>query len=266
MAPRSRMTLLILAVLAGCDRAEDSTKSAAIPSEDPPAAPAGADPPREQLLPGIDRAKSAELVTPQGRTRCKDMIGSLDDRDPAGRIVRSAPRADAPEVGRLLPPHEVEEWNPLPAEFSVLGSENGWLEIEGGGFDAQLYGAKPPTMYSGRGWIAGGGVSIKVQSQRGFAAPDHASPVLIALSEGSDFDGAAQVRTVACDGRWILADWRFRQGEGPPWNLDYRPEAVIQREPLTLRAWVTGVCNIRETTCDGVNGSRAETSRLDGDP
>lgn len=45
----------------------------------------------------------------------------------------------------------------------------------------------------------------------------------------------------------------------------YRKEAVVSERPLVLRAWVSGVCNIQETTCDGVNGNRAETSRLAGD-
>lgn len=202
------------------------------------------------------------------RTTCKDIWGFLDDPDPAGRIVRDSPSPKGRELGRILPPSDSDNWGgELAAGFRVLGSEDGWLEIEDAVFDEQLYGKNPPKMYSGRGWIAGGGVRITLQSQLGFAAPSHGSPVLIDLQPHMGFDGLRQKRIVACSGRWVLADWLIDSANWPEGTEmpTYRSEAIVSRKPLVLRAWASGVCNIQETTCDGVDGNRAESSRLNGD-
>ena len=216
-------------------------------------------------MPGIDLALAAIPPVSGGHTRCKDISGFLTDPDPTGRIVRDAPSPNGRELGRILPPEKESEYG-LAATFQILGSKNGWLEIADAGYDPQLYGKTPPPMYSGHGWIAGGGIHVTLQSSLGFAMPSHKSPVLVDLTSDGYFDDTPMPRVVACEGRWVLADWRTGPDKDLPTRPEpkYRKEAVVSERPLVLRAWVTGVCNNQVTTCDGVDGNRAETSRLAG--
>lgn len=87
--------------------------------------------------------------------------------------------------------------------------------------------------------------------------------LLVDLGNVASFDGSAKTRVVGCSGRWVLVEIELDpKAEAPR----YRSEAVVSQQPLRLRAWVAGVCNIQETTCDGVNGDFAESSHLDRDP
>jgi hypothetical protein len=57
----------------------------------------------------------------------------------------------------------------------------------------------------------------------------------------------------------VLIDW----ATPPESNAEQQParwrdEAIVRRTPFTLRAWSAGVCNIMETTCDGVDGNTPE--------
>lgn len=214
-------------------------------------------------VPAIDRTVPATAASAPDRTRCRGISGFLDDRDQAGRIVRSDPSGTAPELGRILPPAKGSDgYDPARAEFRIVGSKNGWLEVEGAAFDPALYGPNPPQMFTGRGWIAGGGVLVFVQSELGFARPTHTAPVLIdARPDNGMLEEFGPRRIVGCEGHWVLADF------DPVWRsgsmvrrLAYRPEAVIKVRPHRLRAWVTGICNLQETSCDGISGNRPETS------
>jgi len=213
--------------------------------------------------PGIDLAIAAKPAVAPARGVCKQVEGSVFDPDPAGRIVRAGPSVSTKELGRILPPTGEQ----FPAHFEIVETRNGWLKIRGAAFDPSLSETPGPPIYAGTGWISGLGVNVTLQSRLGFAAPSHQSPVLID-GRPSDrlFDESRPRRIIACDGRWILADWPdlpHPRDDAPAWA--YRPEAVVEKDPLVLRAWVTGVCNIQETTCDGVDGTRPETSRLDGE-
>ena len=212
----------------------------------------------------IDLGRPASPATSTGHTRCHGISGFLTDADPAGRIIRAGPSRDAVEIGRIPAPRYSEEFDEdQPFEFRIVGSENGWLEIE----DIEIFddGPRQPRLnIAGRGWIAGGGVLVIVQSYTGFAEPSHEAPVLIDGHPESPVEVFGPRRVVACSGRWILADWETVRRDGPSvWNLAYRPEAVVRRDPVIVRAWVAGICNVFETTCDGINGDFANTSGLD---
>jgi hypothetical protein len=263
----ARFPLALLALcLAACSE-EPSELAKAEPTVKPADTNTYVRPP-DPPLPKIDLALPARQPVSAGHTRCKDIWGYLRDSDPAGRVVRDAPSSSGRELGRILPPSQSDDWGGgLEATFKVLGSQDGWLEIERAGYDAGLYGKNPPKMYSGRGWIAGGGVWITLQSQLGFSAPSHDSAVLVDFTPNGHFDSTSQQRIVACEGRWVLADWLpgpYKDWPEAPVPA-YRKEALVSKRPLVLRAWVTGVCNIQETTCDGVDGNRPETSRLDSE-
>lgn len=262
----ARFPLALLALcLAACSE-EPSELAKAEPAVKPADTNTYVRPP-DPPLPKIDLALPARQPVSAGHTKCKDVGGYLYDPDPAGRIVRDAPSPSGRELGRILPPEKESEYG-LAATFWVLGSKDGWLEIENAGYDEHLYGKDPPKMYSGRGWIAGGGVHITLQSELGFAEPSHSSPVLIDMTPEGSFDGTPIKRIVACQGRWVLADWLVGPDKSWPGRPmpTYRKEAVVSERPLVLRAWVAGVCNIQETTCDGTSGNNPRMSRLDGDP
>ena len=251
------LAVTVLTLTASCD-ADDAVTPAAVASVAATAAASAAvEPPR------IDLAMAAVPATSSGHTNCNDITGYLNDPDPAGRIVRAEPSPDARELGRLLPPLKGGAFDPLPASFEILGSQDGWLEIEGAGYDEFLAGKPAAKMFTGRGWIWGGEVSVGLQSETGFAQPSHKSAVLVSLGTGGSFDGGAHIQVAGCTRRWVLVEIDGNTATPAP---TFRPEAVVRQKPLRLRSWVAGVCNITETTCDGVNGNRAETSHLDRDP
>ncbi|UPT62569.1 MAG: hypothetical protein M0D54_19805 [Hyphomonadaceae bacterium JAD_PAG50586_4] len=220
----------------------------------PPGTRAEGDPPTEEAA-GV----LAPSLTVAGRTQCHGIAGFLIDEDPAGRIVRGGPGEDFDEVGRIAPPttspDEERDW---PYQFDIVGSQNGWLEIERARIADSADVAGSPAVYSGRGWIAAGSVHVSVQSEMGFSEPSHASAVLIdGRPTGSALEEFGPKRIIACSDDWILADWA---AENDLRSLVYRPEAISQRNPLVLRAWVTGICDIIETTCDGISGNAPDAS------
>ena len=138
--------------------------------------------------------------------------------------------------------------------FAISETENGWLRIENAGDDPVLTEQPARPMFGGVGWIRGEGVSVGVQASQGFTRPAHSSPIIVRTGINElDFVSAI----VACDGNWVLARWRtdlHREYR----RYRYRPEAVVSRNPVILQAWVTGICNIQETSCDMPSGDRPE--------
>ncbi|OSZ72251.1 hypothetical protein CAP39_02535 [Sphingomonas sp. IBVSS1] len=186
-------------------------------------------------------------------TACTDITGRLDDPDPAGRNVRDAPSPKGNVLGIIPAQGRLD----FPATFEILESRNGWLKIRNAGFDTALVGDKVPPTYTGEGWISGKGVGVVVQARLGFAAPSHDAPWLVDARPDNHLDSVQQRAIVGCAGNWVLVDWLFEAK--PSYGataLAYRPQAVVSRTPITLRAWSTGICNIQETTCDGVDGDR----------
>ena len=188
-----------------------------------------------------------------GRRQCTDIMGYLDDPAPQGRAVHAAPDPASPVLGRILPP-----WTDGQARFAVSfaihETENGWLRIENAGDDPVLIEQAGRPMYGGAGWIRGEGVSVGVQASQGFARPSHASPIIVRTGINElDFVSAI----VACEGNWVLARWRtdlHREYR----RYRYERSAVVARDPVVLQAWVTGICNIQETSCDMASGDRPE--------
>jgi hypothetical protein len=162
------------------------------------------------------------------------------------REVRAEPRADAKVLGRIYGDSPGEDGR--PATFEVRDSRDGWLLIEGAADDTQLTGADR-AMYSGRGWIRGEGVGFGAQASQVFTKPDFAGEI---AAEGEWFDGLPAEAVLGCDGSWVHARWKIVGLD----RMKVNPQAVVSRNPLIVEGWVTGVCNVQETTCDGLNGNR----------
>lgn len=177
---------------------------------------------------------------------CFEITAYLEDAVKQ-RDVHAAPDAGSRVLGRILGVAPGDEGR--PATFEVIDSRDGWLLINGAADDPEINGGIDRPMYHGKGWIRGEGVGAGVQAEQGFARPDFASEIVI---ESNSWLENAMVAVLGCDGSWIRARWRPRGAI----EFTYRPEAVVARDPLVLEGWATGICNIMETTCDGLNGNR----------
>lgn len=272
MLTRSLVLLSPALALAACGEGEPvpaESRSGAI-VDGAPDAPGSETARRDdrRVSPQIDLDRPANAAVSTGRTTCHGISGYLYNRDPAGRIVHESPSAESREVGRIPPPRYSSNFDQdMPHGFDIIGSENGWLRITNVGYYDAPYGDPEAGLFKGTGWIAAGSVHVGVQSRTGFAEPSHDSAVLISGYPNAYLDGFGPQRVIACQGRWILADWpaSLTADWGQTWELAYRPEAVRSRDPVVLRAWVAGICNILETTCDAVSGDFPSTSRLDQD-
>ena len=183
----------------------------------------------------------------QGLRRCSDITGFLFDRSAAGRAVHQRPDRGSRVLGRIAPPLRVGP-REVAAGFEILASRGGWLLVEGAADDPVLTERPPRPIYGGRGWIRAEGVRVGLQASQAFARPSHASALVLSSPDG--LGGLLEI--AACDGRWVLGRWRL----APPARLRYERSALIAGDPATVEAWATGLCNLQETSCDGVSGDR----------
>jgi hypothetical protein len=192
----------------------------------------------------------------RGERRCADITGYLQDEAPAGRAVHARPDSGSPILGRVAPPDKDPKGAyDVAVGFAILASRDGWLLIEGAADDPVLTERPPRAMYPGRGWIRSQRVAVGLQTRQAFARPRHSSAMIVRAVEPGSLDNPLEI--AACDGHWVLARWR----PSPPSTVRYERAAVISADPLTLEAWATGICNIQETSCDGVSGDRPAPAR-----
>ena len=194
---------------------------------------------------------SAPSESGRGQRTCGDIFGLLHDPSPAGRAVHARPDSRSRVLGRIAPPSPAtEDVRQFAVAFAIEATRDGWLLVSGAGDDPVLTERPARPMYSGRGWIRGEGVRVGLQTSQAFAQPRHSSAILVQSNESNGLDGVTDI--VACDGEWVLGRWRI----APDSRIRYEPSAVVARKPLTVQAWATGICNIQETSCDGVSGDR----------
>ena len=93
-------------------------------------------------------ADAAPLDT-AGASQCQER-GSSIDTDPKGTHVSSAPRADAPIIGRLAPLRRLAPETSTGVEFDIVGSKDGWLLIQTDG-PRPISRSIPPDAADGRG-------------------------------------------------------------------------------------------------------------------
>ncbi|HEX8225713.1 MAG TPA: hypothetical protein VF605_18030 [Allosphingosinicella sp.] len=186
-----------------------------------------------------------------GQRTCSDIRGYLNDEAAPGRAVHSEPDSASAVLGRIAPPSRSPAGDyEVPVGFDILASRDGWLLVEGAADDAALTEQPARTMYSGRGWIRSERVAVGLQTRQAFAEPRHSSALLIEANEPNSLADLFEI--AACDGQWVLGRWR----PADPSTVRYERAAVVSADPLILEAWATGICNIQETSCDGVSGDR----------
>lgn len=178
----------------------------------------------------------AVQIETAGITECR-VAGYL--KDPRGTNVRSAPRTNAPTVGRLPSRMRLEPGSDvfIGAEFDIVGAKNGWLLIR----NARI-GADAKQMFKGSGWISGRLVGVTLGADALRAAPDREAPPIAKLS-GELKDGTAYgpdsylMQAVHdCDGHFT--------------EIAVVPARFLKQGDRPIRGWVERVCSTQLTTCD----------------
>ena len=178
-------------------------------------------------------ASAAPLDT-TGASQCRTR-GYSTDTDPAGTNVRSAPRADAPVIGRLAPRTMLGPGTYEGVEFEVVGSKDGWLLIQKPDPKSGLK-LDAVNAADGRGWISGRLVGVVLGNRSLRAAPRREAPVVADLSGPDRGPDSFLVSTVhACDGKYLEVTGTWG---GKP-----------------LRGWSLSPCSNQLSTCDGASAS-----------
>ena len=175
-------------------------------------------------------AANAAPVETTGASQCRAR-GFSADLDPAGTNVRSAPRADAPVIGRVAPRALIGPNTYEGVEFEIVGSKDGWLLIQK---PDPANGLKLDAAHAaeGRGWISGKLVGVTPGSRALRSAPRRDAPVVAELS-GADWgpDSFIVSAVHACDGKYV--------------------EISGTHDPARkLRGWSYAPCSNQLTTCD----------------
>ncbi len=173
--------------------------------------PASASPGRRlQLLGLVDRPGSA-------RPQC------------SRRTVGHGPHPRHPAAARAGEDVEVD----FGATFDVVEARDGWFRIENARRWSQA-GQGASTLPSG--WVSGRFVGFQLQTDKAFAEPDPASPVVVtSWDEDGGLSQFGYRNPTACRGEWVRL-------------------TVVGRDGRERQGWVRGVCALQETTCDGVQG------------
>jgi hypothetical protein len=173
------------------------------------------------------------LALPVGAGEC-DFEAWSRDRDPAGLNVRAAPTATSRIVGHLPPPRD-EGGTDFAVEVHVVGSRDGWLEIDRAAFAG--YDLPKKTVFTGRGWVSGRLLDVSVQDERVRSAPEATAKILDEAREtaAGERDVLRVDRIRACKGRWIEMDGRLAPGGADGGRA--------------VMGWVTGLCGNQATTC-----------------
>jgi len=173
---------------------------------------------------------AAQTLDTAGATIC-EVRGFAIDRDPKGTNVRSAPRANAPIIGHLVPMMRIDKDEYSVVEFDIVGFKDGWFLIKNGSDD----GLKLDAAHSGdgRGWISARlvGVQLRVPALR--SAPRREARELARL-RGDNWgpDSVAVSAVHGCQGAYM--------------EVTATP---IGGKPL--RGWSFKPCSLQLTTCDG---------------
>ena len=182
------------------------------------------------ILTVVAGAAAAQPLDTAGAESCA-VRGYAKDSDPKGTNIRSAPRPDAPIIGRVAPLAK-NSGETVGVEFEIVGARNGWLLIQNGDpADGLTFDAAHRA--DGRGWVSGRlvGTSLRMPAFR--SAPRRDAPV-VAKMAGDDWgpDSAAVSVVHGCQGDYIEVT-----------AAPYRGKPV--------RGWSYKPCSSQLTTCDG---------------
>ena len=198
-----------------------------------------------------DMKASTKLEDIDHYSTCKAIRGYLADSS-ADKIVKVNPNPTSRTLGIIREPirRGDEVWAP---GFDIVGSENGWLKVQDAGDDPVLTGLPSRAMFSGVGWIEGTDISLDIQASQGFLRPDKSSAIIVESNDKIPMHGRGRITKVSqCKDGWVRVSWQLFE----PSNVKIRPLTLIDAKSSSIEAWFTGVCNIQETSCDGISGDR----------
>ncbi|WP_416762818.1 SH3 domain-containing protein [Roseateles sp. So40a] len=191
-----------------------------------------------------------------GRDEACTFGAFVEEHDPAGLNVRSAPDPKAAVIGKL-PPIWISKQDNLQerVEVEVFEARNGWFRIRRAEDFTRLSGRPSRPTFDGEGWVSGTRLSVKTQALRGRASPSSTSASVFKSADGDPLDSDALMeasRPIDCKGDWVQLEFNERRlPKDVHSTLQIAPQARKGAPPGRFRVWVNQICGIQETTCDG---------------
>lgn len=124
---------------------------------------------REAAAPLLKICAGQSLDPAEQATICRIFAWSTDP-DPAGQSVRAGPGAEYPVIGWLPPPLEVDGES-FATEVSIVGSRDGWFQIEEATIDNYINKVGPNVVFEGKGWVPGEFLGLSVEASSLFSRP-----------------------------------------------------------------------------------------------
>jgi len=177
-------------------------------------------------------AAAAQPLDTAGAAAC-EVRGFAIDRDPKGTNVRSAPSANAPIIGHLVPMIRVDKDEYSGVEFDIVAFKDGWFLIrDGDPRDGLTFNAAHAA--DGRGWISARLVSVQLRVVALRAAPRRDAPEVAHLRGENWGPDSGEVSAVhACRGPYMEVT-----------TIPYGRKTAV-------RGWSYKPCSSQLTTCDG---------------
>lgn len=193
------------------------------------------------------KADDAALIRiPEGTSKCQIYAWvSFSATKPIP--VYAKPDATSKVLGRLPVSKDAGY---ASIEFVVIETSPGWIKIEKAD-DPAMDGddGKPlpkRKVYKGTGWIRSDQAQIGIQSGLGYSEPRTDSRLIMNQRGRWVSDMALITHIRACNGRWVLVDYKTM------FAIDER-DSLVDLKPADQRegrAWFRGICSNQYTTCD----------------
>jgi hypothetical protein len=179
----------------------------------------------------LAQAQTPATLDTAGVTAC-EVRGFAIDPDPKGSNVRSAPRANAPIIGRLVPMIHVGGDQYSGVEFEIVAFKDGWFLIQNGSDDGLKLDAAHKD--DGRGWISARLVSVQLRVVALRSAPRRdAREIAHLMGDNWGPDSGTVSAVHACQGSYMEVT-----------TIPYGSKTAV-------RGWSYKPCSNQLTTCDG---------------
>jgi len=174
---------------------------------------------------------AAQPLDTAGATACEVRAFAID-RDPKGTNVRSAPRANAPIIGHLVPMIRIDKDEYSGVDFDIVAFKDGWFLIKNGSNDGLKLDATHKD--DGRGWISARVVSVQLRVPALRSAPRREAREIAHLVGDNWGPDSVTVSAVhGCQGPYMEVTTTPIGGKAPVRGWSYKP------------------CSNQLTTCDG---------------
>jgi hypothetical protein len=172
----------------------------------------------------------AQVLDTAGATAC-EVRGWVQDPDPKGTNVRSAPRANAPIISHLAPMVRLTSSDITGTEFDIVAYKDGWFLIRNGRDGGLKFDAAHEA--DGRGWVTARFVGVQLRATAFRSGPRGDAPQIARMTGDSWGPYSVPILAVhSCNGPYI--------------EVTATP---IGGKPL--RGWSYKPCSLQLTTCDG---------------